>query len=108
MKNLKQHWNITSKRQLFLIVLVFALTGSSAALITKPILNFLGIYKTEILIFLYYFLYFIILFPIYQILLISIGTLFGQFSFFFKFEIKMLRSLRLHKFADYLEQKRKN
>ena len=105
MKNLKQRWNLTSNRQLFIIVLVFALTGSSAAIITKPIMSFFGINKTEILTIFYYFLYFIILFPIYQILLISIGAVFGQFTFFFKFEINILRSLRLNKFANYLEQK---
>lgn len=108
MKNFKQRWNITSNNQLFVILIVFAITGSAAALLAKPILAFLGIVKTENSIFLYCFLYLIIITPIYQILLLSIGTLFGQFAFFIKFEIKMLRSMQLHFIANYLARKFKN
>ena len=108
MKNFKQRHNITSNKQIIAIVLVFALTGSASALIAKPILNFLGITKTTTSILLYYPLYLLIIFPIYQLLLLSIGALLGQFSFFFKFEIKMLRSMRLHFIANYLEHLKKN
>jgi hypothetical protein len=35
------------------------------------------------------------IFPIYQILLVLIGAIFGQFNFFWAFEKKMLRGLKL-------------
>ena len=105
MKNFKHRYNITSNAQLLVILLVFAITGSSSALLVKPILEFFGILKTSISILLYYFLYFIFLFPVYQILLLSFGKIFGQFPFFLKFELKMLRSLHLHFIANFLENK---
>ncbi|RZL40902.1 MAG: diacylglyceryl transferase, partial [Pedobacter sp.] len=44
---------------------------------------------------LYYPLYIILIFPIYQVLLVSFGSIFGQFKFFWEFEKKMLRSMGL-------------
>ncbi len=38
MKNLKQRWNLKSNWQVMTIILIFAITGSTAALISKPIL----------------------------------------------------------------------
>jgi len=37
----------------------------------------------------------LLIFPIYQVLLVAIGFLFGQFKFFWAFEKKMLRSMKL-------------
>jgi len=45
MENLKQRWNLKSNWQVLTIILVFAITGSTAALISKPILQELGISK---------------------------------------------------------------
>jgi hypothetical protein len=95
MASFKERWNIKSNWQLFVIILVFAITGSSAACLSKPILSFLGISKDTVSAWLYYPLYIILIFPIYQLLLVSYGFLFGQFSFFWAFEKKMLRSCGL-------------
>jgi hypothetical protein len=95
MASFKERWNIKSNWQVFIILVVFAITGSSAALVSKPILGFLGIEKGSVSNWLYYPLYFLLIFPVYQVLLISYGFLFGQFSFFWAFEKKMLRSCRL-------------
>ncbi len=43
----------------------------------------------------YYPLYLILIFPVYQVLLIFFGTIFGQFNFFWWFEKKMLRGIGL-------------
>ena len=106
MGNFKQRWNITSNWQVFVIILVFALTGSTAAMISKPILHGLGISKETHHIVLYLLLYILIIFPIYQVLLVSIGFLFGQFQFFWAFEKKMLRSMKLDFIADWFENKK--
>jgi hypothetical protein len=104
MGNFKERWNITSNWQVFVIILVFAITGSTAAMISKPILHVLGITKESHHIALYLLLYLLIIFPIYQILLVGIGFVFGQFKFFWAFEKKMLRTLKLGIIADFFEK----
>jgi hypothetical protein len=95
MSSFKQRWNITSNYQLIIILIVFAITGSTSAYLSKPILDFLGIYKENISGWLYYPLYLILIFPVYQILLLSFGFIFGQIKFFWAFEKKMLKSMKL-------------
>ncbi len=95
MNKLKQRWNITSNFQFFIILLVFAITGSTSALIAKPILTFIGITKESVSIWLYYPLYIIIILPIYKVLLLLIGTLAGQRNFFWNFIKKMLDRMGL-------------
>jgi len=95
MTNFKERWKISSSWQFFVIILVFAITGSSAAIISKSILQEFGISKETHHFLIYFLFYGIIIFPIYQILLISIGFLFGQFKFFWNFERKLLRALKL-------------
>ena len=104
MGNFKERWNITSNWQVFVIILVFAITGSTAAMISKPILHWLGISKEAHHIVLYLLLYILIIFPIYQILLVGIGFIFGQFKFFWAFEKKMLRSMKLSFIVDLFEK----
>ena len=95
MENFKERWNIKSNWQLVVIFVVFAVTGSSAAYLSKPILAFLGISKDSVSGWIYYPLYIILIFPVYQVLLVSYGFIFGQFEFFWAFEKKMLRSCGL-------------
>lgn len=94
MPNFKQRWNIQSNAQLTVIIVVFALTGSASAWLSKPFCGWLGITKDE-LGFWFTPVRLLLIFPIYQVLLVLIGFLFGQFKFFWKFEKKMLRSMRL-------------
>ncbi len=106
MKNFKQRWGITSNWQVVVIIIVFAITGSSAAYLSKPVLNLVGITKESVSVIGYYLLYIVLIFPIYQVLLVSFGFLFGQFNFFWSFEKKMLRSMKLGFIADFFEQKK--
>ena len=105
MGNLKQRWNITSNWQLLVIFVVFAVTGSSAAYLSKPILDWVGISKETISLWIYYPLYIVLIFPVYQLLLVFFGFVFGQFTFFWAFEKKMLRSLKLGFIADWFDKK---
>ena len=106
MANLKQRWNLKNNWQVIVIILVFALTGSSAAMLSKPILQCLGISKDTHHLALYIPLYLVIIFPIYQVLLVSIGFIFGQFDFFWRIEKKMLQMLKLGFVVDFLEKKK--
>ena len=102
MANFRERWNIKSNWQLFVIIVVFAVTGSSAAYLSRPILATFEINKSNP--WEYYPLYIILIFPVYQILLVSFGFIFGQFTFFWEFEKKMLRSCGL----GFLVNKKKN
>jgi hypothetical protein len=95
MSSFKERWNIKSNWQVFVIILVFAITGSSAAYLSKPILSLFGIVKGNVSNWLYYPLYILLIFPVYQVLLVSFGFIFGQFTFFWAFEKKMLKSMGL-------------
>ncbi|MGL2967187.1 DUF6787 family protein [Flavobacterium sp. XGLA_31] len=95
MANFKQRWNIKSNWQMVVIIVVFAVTGSSAAYLSKPILALFGIVKGSVSAWIYYPLYILLIFPVYQVLLVSYGFLFGQFTFFWAFEKKLLKSCRL-------------
>jgi hypothetical protein len=88
-EKLKVKWGIESNFQMTIIFIVFAITGSSSVKVARPILDFIGI-NDAMAWFIYWPLRIIIILPVYQILLICFGTLFGQFKFFWAFEKKML------------------
>jgi hypothetical protein len=94
MKKLKQRWGVQSNFQLTIIFIVFAITGSASAMVSKPVCVWLGITKDDFGLFFTPIRLFLI-FPLYQVLLVSIGFLFGQFAFFWKFEKKLLRQIGL-------------
>jgi hypothetical protein len=94
MNKLKKRWGIKTNFQLTIIFIVFAITGSASAWLSKPFCLWLGITDD------YLGLWFtpvrlLLIFPIYQILLVAIGFIFGQFKFFWNFEKKMLKRLGL-------------
>lgn len=94
MKDLKKRWKIDSNFQLVLIFIVFAITGSTSAWLSKPVCFWLGIMKED---FGYWYtpLRLLVIFPLYQVLLVFIGFLLGQFKFFWAFEKKMLKRMGL-------------
>ncbi len=94
MKKLKKRWNIQTNRQLFIIFLVFAITGSSAAKLAAPLTDFFEI-KKEMGWYVYWPFRIVIILPIYQVLLVFFGWVFGEFQFFWNFEKKMLRGMGL-------------
>ena len=100
MNKLKEKWGITSNYQIIIILLVFSITGSVAVWIAKPVLNLVGLDKEVVSPWLFWPIRILIIFPIYQILIVIIGTLFGQFKFFWSFEKKMLVRLGFKRFED--------
>lgn len=99
-KSLESKWNVSYRWEFISIFLVFAITGSSSVYIGKPIIKFIGITKDNLPSFAYWTLYIFIGFIFYQILLVAIGWLFGQYSFFWNFEKKMLARLGLKRFVE--------
>lgn len=109
-KRLKNKWGIKSNSQLVVIFIVFAITGSVSAKLATPLLIFLGVEPSIFVevpfgIAVFTLLRILIIFPIYQILLIVVATIFFQFKFFWEFEKKILKRLGL-KFL--FEKKNKN
>lgn len=100
MKKLKERWGIDSNFQIVIIFIVFAVTGSTASYIGKPILSFLSITPDNFSAFGYWTIRILLLFIMYQIMLVFFGWLFGQYKFFWNFEKKMLRRIGFKRFLD--------
>jgi hypothetical protein len=100
MEKLKQRWGIDSNFQIIIIFFVFAITGSSAVRLAAPICGFFGVFKETSPWYLYWSVRILLIFPLYQILLVCFGWLFGQFNFFWNFEKKMLVRLGLSRFLN--------
>ena len=100
---LKTKWAVQSNGQLFVIFMVFAITGSSSVKVAQPLLHFLGIFPAQFDSIplgsaFYWFLRLLIVFPVYQVLLLIFGTLFFQFKFFWEFEKKILKRMGFKRF----------
>ena len=95
MHKLKKRWGIKSNLQLLLIFIVFAINGSFAAWVAKPITLFLNISPENMGPFLFWPIRILLIFPIYQLTLPLVGFIFGQFEFFWNFEKKFLGRIGL-------------
>jgi hypothetical protein len=100
MKKLKRRWGIESNLQLIVILIVFAVTGSASVYVARPILEWIGLTRAGFSLdwwdtWAYWILRILIVFPVYQLLLVFLGGIFGQFRFFWNFEKKMLSRMGL-------------
>lgn len=80
-ERLKTKWNIQSNFQLVIICVVFAITGSASLWVSRPVLNWIGL-TDDVRPLIRIPLRILMIFPVYQVMLIVIGTLFGQQAFF--------------------------
>jgi uncharacterized protein DUF6787 len=94
MEKLKERWGVNTNWQLAVIFIVFSVTGSVAAKLAGPITAVIGVTK-DLGGWVYWPIRILLIFPMYQILLVFVGWLFGQFTFFWNFEKKMIRHLGL-------------
>jgi len=83
---LKKRWNLQNTWQVAIILIVFACTGTTVLLIKRPLFNywFPGGEKPVWANITYY----VMILPVYNILLLAYGFVFGQFRFFWNFEKK--------------------
>lgn len=88
-EKLRQRWQLGSIFQVVVVLVVFACTGITIALIKRPLLLFLfgesAAGSTLVTV-----LYYIFILPLYNVVLLAYGFLFGQFDFFWKFEKRFL------------------
>ena len=89
-------FKVKSLKQLVIVFLVFSITGSLSVVLGEPIINFFFEDSFENN-FYFWIVRIIIIFPLYQILLIIIGTIFGEFRYFWRIEKKILMRLKIIK-----------
>ena len=92
MKKLKERWGITSNFQIVIIFIVFGITGSVSAYISGPLTNII-IGESELHWLIKLLIRFIVLTPIYQVLLLFFGYIFFQYKFFYNFVKKFMSIL---------------
>src|SRR5688572_25150427 len=90
-QRLKQRWKVNGL-QLFLILCVFAITGTTTAYLTRQVTIWLNLDSSSAW---YWILKIGMLVFGYQVLILLFSIPFGQFSFFWNYEKKILRKLRL-------------
>ena len=82
-EKLKSRWHVKSAWQVVIILIVFACTGFSVMFL-KPVITDL-LFREEGSTW-FSILYWILILPIYNLLLLFYGFVFGQFKFFWEFE----------------------
>jgi len=85
---LKEKWGIHSNLDFLLIMVVFSVAGSSVLYVADFISDQLGVNEQTSLS-MRILVRILLIFPIYQLLLLIYGFIFGQFRFFWEKEKKM-------------------
>tara|TARA_B100001113_G_scaffold16286_1_gene12263 strand:+ start:1548 stop:1814 length:267 start_codon:yes stop_codon:yes gene_type:complete len=88
MEKLRKVFKVTSTYQLVIVFIVFGITGSLSLFLSDHILELLELENLIFSIFL--------VLLVYQILLIIIGTLFGEFKYFWAMEKKILSRFKIN------------
>jgi hypothetical protein len=94
-EKLKKHWKVGGT-QLFLILCVFAITGTTTAYISRMITTWLGLTPDSPLWQRALLRGMVLLFG-YQVIILLVSIPFGQFQFFWNYEKKILKRLGLMK-----------
>ncbi len=87
LEKLQQRWGLKSITQVVLVLIVFAATGTTVMLLKRPIVGLFTENGEQPLLFT--ILYYLLILPVYNVILLAYGFLLGQFDFFWQFEKKM-------------------
>ena len=93
MKKIRSFFKVDSNFQLLIINIVFALTGTSSLFFADYILNILLVNQDTYGSFFYWSTRIVLILPIYQVLLIIFGSIFGEFKYFWRMEKKTIRKI---------------
>jgi len=86
----QERWKLKNIRQVMIILIIFTCAGFTILFLKKPVLEILDPGGDNLW---FDVLYFILIWPIYNLVLLFYGFIFGQFSFFWEFEKKMFRRI---------------
>ena len=90
-------FNADSLSHLIIIFIVFGITGSMSVVLSEPILNYLRLDKITNYVAVHMLLRIFVVLIVYQVLLIVVGSIFGQFDYFRKIQKRFLVRIRLIK-----------
>ena len=96
-QNLIKKFNAKSKAHLLVIFFIFGLSGSFSLWISSPIMSALDLKNILNNYPLYLFFRILIIIPIYQLILIMFASIFGEFRYFWRFEKKFLKRIKIIK-----------
>ena len=99
-QNLIKKFNAKSKVHLLVIFFIFALSGSLSLWVSSPIMSALDLKNILNNYPLYIFFRILIIIPIYQLILIVVAAIFGEFQYFWEFEKKFLKRIKIIKSLD--------
>jgi len=91
-ERLKEKWGLKSLFQVIVILIVFSLTGMTVVLIRPIIFSWFN-FDEQTSLWLKTITYILLIFPMYQILILVYGTIFGQFAFFWEKEKKLFKAI---------------
>lgn len=94
MEKLKQRWGLKTNLDVIAVFILFAINGSFAAYIGKPLFKFLN-FSYDNNGWIYYPVKYLLVFIIYQITFPIVGWFLGQYKFARNFEKKFLSRLGL-------------
>ena len=94
--NLISFFGANSKFHLFKIFVIFGLAGSLSVILSDPLLDLVSIEKYISNNIFYWVVRLILIFPIYQFVLIAVALVFGEFSYFKKFFIKFINYFKIN------------
>lgn len=89
---LKERWNVQSGWDVAIILIVFACTGFSVMYTKRLLYDWMGL-TDESPTWLRWLVAIVVILPLYQVLLLIWGWLWGKFDFFWKFEQRMFSRL---------------
>ena len=87
-EKLKIRWKLDSAWKVVIVLLVFACTGFTILFIKRPLLNWLAGEQGDTT--LASVLYYVFILPLYNVILLGYGFVFGQFRFFWNFEKRFM------------------
>ena len=93
LEKIKKRWGISSNFQILKIFIVFGITGSTAAWVSEPLCNFLGITESNLNLLIYWTIRILLITIVYQFILIFVALIFGELNFFWNFIKKFLKRL---------------
>ena len=94
--NLIIFFGANSKLHLLKIFFIFGLAGSLSVFISEPLIQFVSIENFISNKFFYWLIRLILIFPIYQFVLIGVALVFGELKYFKKFFIKFINYFKIY------------
>ena len=94
MKKILKIFKVDTVSRLIIIFTVFGITGSLSVVVGDYLFNLFFPFSEGLF---YWILRILIIFPLYQVLLIIVGSIFGEFKYFWEMEKKILKRLKILK-----------